>query len=314
MRLSAAPVHGMCCVGIMLGLLLCGVFGEPLAGGVPDLANETRRASEGRPLFAYVQIDKAGSSTMRVLITARAKYLNLTYFDTSEPCQTCQKRQRREVCLKRRLCKEFCRTGGPAAHSNPCKDQPSGAIVRSYYGYCGRLSRPCKYIVVLRDPLAQMQSSYSYFCLACSENKKFCGGIWDTGCPKLSLFAYARKFGNLYTRMFSNNSHLLDGGWYGHGYSQNGFTREVQEHHLHEALRTLKDQQAVITLALEDPKRLQRMARGLDDDPRWTNQFVTSDPHANKHEHESSEKLQELRHLLRFDIRLYNELFKDVLA
>jgi len=73
-----------------------------------------------------------------------------------------------------------------------------GAVVMdSRLGFCSQgHGRACKYLLVLREPVARLVSSYNYFCVSCMEGRACKGGGARRGtCPFLSLLAYAQLVG-----------------------------------------------------------------------------------------------------------------------
>mmetsp|Transcript_24392 Transcript_24392/g.70372 ORF Transcript_24392/g.70372 Transcript_24392/m.70372 type:complete len:328 (+) Transcript_24392:64-1047(+) len=95
-----------------------------------------------------------------------------------------------------------------------CHKQPDGAVIATDFGYCDllRSTRECRYMTVLREPIARMISSYNYFCLRCSEGGKACAKAQGPGavtCPKMSIVQFAKHFGNEYVRMFAGKDRRL---------------------------------------------------------------------------------------------------------
>jgi hypothetical protein len=70
--------------------------------------------------------------------------------------------------------------------------------------------RHCQYITVLRHPIDRLYAAYSRECLACKEGGRQCAsnqavrpGLGLLTCPDMSIEAYARYSGNVYTRALS---------------------------------------------------------------------------------------------------------------
>lgn len=96
-----------------------------------------------------------------------------------------------------------------------CSEVKSGAVVQSDVGYCETLNgtRPCRYLFVLRDPVAAMVAAYSIDCLASKDNKtskiSANNSLEDNypvelsqttdeqpTCPHMSFLDFARSIGN----------------------------------------------------------------------------------------------------------------------
>ena len=71
------------------------------------------------------------------------------------------------------------------------------------YGGCMHVARRCSYFTVLREPVERLISEYNYFCLRCSERRKFCGRLANTSCPRMKFLDWAAAHANQYTWHFS---------------------------------------------------------------------------------------------------------------
>ena len=75
---------------------------------------------------------------------------------------------------------------------------------REYQRKCESFGRRCVFYTILRDPIDRIFSAYSYFCQSCAEHNRQCNDFF--GCPDIDVLSYASKFGNIYTKFFSDES------------------------------------------------------------------------------------------------------------
>ena len=155
---------------------------------IPHDSNGNVNPGGGGPLFVALQLDKSGSNTIYHAFSARAQAQG--WPATSMCCEGELKHD--PVCSVQKL----------ESDGADCRFQPDGAVVLdSKFGFCEEVvnkSRPCKYIVLMRDPLDRLISAYNFFCVACHERGRQCGPGF--GCPHLSLVEYAQKTGPYYMR------------------------------------------------------------------------------------------------------------------
>lgn len=90
-------------------------------------------------------------------------------------------------------------------------------LVSGGFGVChalwhaeGRVDLPCAHFMVLREPLARIVSSYSYFCVACAEGGRKCrqdayadSPFLPRACPNLTLAEYTQLEGAMYAEDIS---------------------------------------------------------------------------------------------------------------
>ena len=60
-----------------------------------------------------------------------------------------------------------------------CSHLPAGYVVQADMPFCellqaARLARPCRYMTLLRDPIARVVSEFDHFCLSCKEGQRGC--------------------------------------------------------------------------------------------------------------------------------------------
>mmetsp|Transcript_43149 Transcript_43149/g.142820 ORF Transcript_43149/g.142820 Transcript_43149/m.142820 type:complete len:392 (+) Transcript_43149:127-1302(+) len=155
------------------------------AESAPAASNAVTATAPEAPIFAYAAFDKVGATTFRTILSARERLHNRSY-----------------------LCDPWF-----ARHRGGCRDVPGEAVVNvgadRGFDFCERQGRPCRYFTLLRHPLERIRSAHAYFCVACSEHHRQCGGHdvhqWGgrLSCPNMSLAAYARTVGSVYTRAFA---------------------------------------------------------------------------------------------------------------
>ena len=152
--------------------------------------NRTRTRARVSPygLVAWISFAKVGSTTLRYHLRARA---------LARGWPTWPKPQ--NICVE-----NFDHRVQPARLR--CQALPDGYILSTpAYGYCELLRhRPCRYLTLLREPIARMMSAYEYYCRSCAEGT--CklpadhatdsihgvagNGSWPRRCPNLSLLEY----------------------------------------------------------------------------------------------------------------------------
>ena len=87
-------------------------------------------------------------------------------------------------------------------HPTPCKDAPSGAVVDGYWGFCGAVHpRPCRYVVVLRDPLVRARVAYEAYCRAHLASSS----PGASAPPPEGYVAFAERLSNHYTHLFAHS-------------------------------------------------------------------------------------------------------------
>ena len=171
-------------------LLFVCCLGNAVATTVPPPLLPTPQLN--RTLYVFVHIDKTGSSSMRN--TLRSLQNHTAANNPRTPHWLCDVR----LALQSTGAAVGINSCGPAAE----------VVIGAAYGSCERLrvARPCRYFVVLREPVARVVSAYNYFCLRCSESAKFCAKNSGTNCPRESFWNWTRYAPNEYTRHFSSTS------------------------------------------------------------------------------------------------------------
>ena len=196
--------------------------------------------------------------------------------------------------------------------SNPCPaHMPEGIM--------------CRHLQQLRDPLTWIQSSFQYFCLDCKDRKKFCGRLVDAKCGRKhrnmgaheTIISWAKKRGNIFTRVLSGDKRLLEGGTWEGGMTADGFTYPIENHNeiIKKIVQTMKVERDCY-VALEDPLRMSKLEDCLGDAPSFYKEKlnITVRSQINKRNESSTlqidpQVLRELRLILAPDIALYNALF-----
>ena len=130
------------------------------------------------PVTVWIAFEKVGSQQLLGAFGQRASYFHkpLRY--------TCG---REAELIESPLCCEHCDVA-PCA----CVHVPPGSVVQdNAYGLCELMpQRPCRYLVVLREPLARMVSSYNYYCASCADGNAFCPRD-SLPCPNMTLLDFA---------------------------------------------------------------------------------------------------------------------------
>eukprot|EP00928_Gymnodinium_smaydae_P002453 TRINITY_DN10873_c0_g1_i1.p1 TRINITY_DN10873_c0_g1~~TRINITY_DN10873_c0_g1_i1.p1 ORF type:complete len:305 (+),score=30.73 TRINITY_DN10873_c0_g1_i1:83-997(+) len=283
----------LCCDALVLSALLACAAGFQLQQVVKSVEPPATQVS----YFAYVQLDKAGSTTIRYVGEQRAKLRGWP-----PPCQ---------VNIHR---------------LKDCGYQPDGALLLARWGFCATISSPCKYIVMLREPVDRLVSAYNYFCRGCQDDRKYCGHQFTpASCPNQTIVEFARKYNNLYTRKFSappsdppstkeRPNLKLAGGDYktNPGLTDAGFIEHVSEDDFKGALSHLR-QESVLVLALEDPERFQKLAAFTGDHIgfRSVNTSVRENSFATEYV-PTQKEMTEIARLNDFDVRLYRALLGKI--
>mmetsp|Transcript_19926 Transcript_19926/g.43467 ORF Transcript_19926/g.43467 Transcript_19926/m.43467 type:complete len:574 (-) Transcript_19926:99-1820(-) len=187
------------------------VLADGAPSGLPQHHGAKKLAVEARDkgINVYVAFGKAGSSTIRRVLSDRAKAKGwLTPAELGCGSKDPWRKSSNETCIY-----APCRVNGRPPR---CSDQPGGSVIQTrLHGYCEHLAaqgsaRPCRYFTVLREPIARVLSEYAYFCRDCEENRKFCehskhftSSLRKRICPDISLVEWAKRHNNEYTRTFS---------------------------------------------------------------------------------------------------------------
>jgi len=276
------------------------VHGEAMATCRDDDDEDSKKHTSSATLksvYIYVQIDKAGSSSMRVVMDKRAILQGRSSYalprNPGHPTPS------------------FCKlVNSSTSLIAPCLYE--NALAQGKLGLCCLFAglRHCRYIVILREPLSRIRSAWSYFCQDCKDRHKYCGLYFNPySCPHLGLLQFASKYDNLYTRKFAKRDHfrndLLDGGDYYHDLSDAGFTRNVSAGDFTLALNNLQSE-SFLVLALEDANLSRRLAYIIGDDLG----FAQIMPRVNTHQHDLGARMMaHLNQSQMYDLRLYQSLF-----
>ena len=116
------------------------------------------------------------------------------------------------------LC-EFHHEGTGFINADLCPE--AEVCIGCNWGSCSHLQRPCRYFLVLREPISRLISEYNYFCLGCSEAGKMCNRNKDlqrrnhyvipySTCPDMPFLDWARARANPYVRQFGTDWPDLD--------------------------------------------------------------------------------------------------------
>ena len=128
--------------------------------GWPALAREGApgTSSQDDDLLVYISIDKAGSSSIRRLLSRRAN----TRLEPVAEYRSSWNGQCPPTVLKYSNLCEVAQLHG--TWPDACWHVNRGAVVMdSRLGFCSQgHGRACKYLVVLREPVARLVSSYNY--------------------------------------------------------------------------------------------------------------------------------------------------------
>jgi len=183
----------------LLALLQFGVFRAASAASVHD-----------GPIFAFVAFDKVGSTSLRQILRTREKLHNHSgVLDDHAAWDT-----DREDGIAHPICDPIVDQfkGGCQDVDNYASVNIGAHDVRGFH-FCERQRRPCRYFTLLRHPIERLRSAHSYFCEGCKEGGRQCVGGRDVQqwggaltCPNMSLAAYARAIGPVYTRTFAHKA------------------------------------------------------------------------------------------------------------
>ena len=127
-------------------------------------------------VIAYVSFGKTGSSSMRQLLQERVRAH--CWEQLPGPASHLGHRRLDQPCAG-----TLCTCNGPCVRESPlkCAEAPAGYVVAANYGYgwcearraqMGRTD--CRYVTVLREPVARLTSDCNYFCLSCAEGGRRC--------------------------------------------------------------------------------------------------------------------------------------------
>jgi len=123
----------------------------------------------------------------------------------------------------------------------------------------------CRRLVQLREPVSHIESHFEYFCKECKDGGKFCGPKVDAKCGRKHRKNHETI--QSWARKFGNlfTRTLLAGGYHG-PFSHNKWTRPDALKHADEVIRSLRDGGDCV-VALEDPNRLSKIEACLGDQP-----------------------------------------------
>lgn len=236
------------------------------------------------PVYIYVPIGKTGSSSVRTFMKERNRAHGWEHVQTNDAYKT--------------------------------NDEPSGFMRQGQWGGCNayKEKRPCIHIVQLREPVGRMVSAYNYWCKDCTEQQKYCGGIFQPAtCPGMSIVEFTHRYGNHYTRKFRGASapnDWLDGGdWFTeHGLTDGGFIRGLTEDDLKIAIKHITSDK-VFALQLEDTNKMNKLAMLLNE--TWDPAYPDENVHTHKYQ-PTKQEIRQMESLLTYDIRLYTALFATV--
>jgi len=149
-----------------------------------------------KPLTIFIHVGKCGSTTVRDLMHRLQD-------------ETAQALRWPEAAPW--LCE--LSVNGPEHHLDKTSCPHAEVALNGDQGACDALGRPCRYLVILREPIERLISEYQYFCKECREGAKFCGAEANTGCPKLSFLDWAKSHANQFTHHFSR-AHVTGAAYY----------------------------------------------------------------------------------------------------
>mmetsp|Transcript_6497 Transcript_6497/g.7936 ORF Transcript_6497/g.7936 Transcript_6497/m.7936 type:complete len:383 (-) Transcript_6497:154-1302(-) len=124
----------------------------------------------------------------------------------------------------------------------------------------------CRRLVQLREPVSHIESHFEYFCKECKDGGKFCGPKVDAKCGRKHRKNHETI--QSWARKFGNlfTRTLLYRGTYQGPFKPNRLTRPDTLKHADEVIRSLRDGGDCV-VALEDPNRLSKIEACLGDQP-----------------------------------------------
>mmetsp|Transcript_59638 Transcript_59638/g.129140 ORF Transcript_59638/g.129140 Transcript_59638/m.129140 type:complete len:318 (+) Transcript_59638:72-1025(+) len=255
------------------------------------------------PIVAWLPFSKVGSTTLRDILMERAVSHNWKVpesdtdgFRGSTPATY------------------LCHAKGIKSDGPPkCSQEPTGSVILTdHYGWCEELkgARECQYMTMLRDPVEQTISAYGYFCRDCQEGL-FCN-VKGSDCPNMTIIEWARRHGNLYTRKFGGelgDLSLFDGYYVNDGWSK----KDLDESAVDLALQRLQAENMMLlwtdSLDKADGEKtgLEKLAEAIDEPEIEKHMGMVKNTHSNHYE-PTKREMALLKHLLRYDIQLYDKL------
>ena len=133
-------------------------------------------------LFVYIALEKSGSNTFTNALESRAHQHGWASHAVSL-------RGHKGPFINTTLCYQEHLPEGC------CVRSPNGTVVHDVrHGLCAYAgARTCRYLVLLREPIARAVSAYNFFCVACSQSNGHCDPPHTPACPNISIAHYVRE-------------------------------------------------------------------------------------------------------------------------
>lgn len=270
-------------------------------------------------VIAWVSFGRVGSTTMREVLRHRGEMKGFRKYNGPDG-----------LCHNKPIDWTV-----PRDQAVLCSDVEDDYVVQTEYGFCHRLhhSRPCRYMTLLRNPIDVIISEYNWFCRDCMEGGRQCvpkaeqvarkqileenpQSTPQLTCPNMLITDYAKHYRNQYTMQFSGKKIFCSRT--GEPQKSTAFrdcSETLSEVDYQAALQTLTSPN-ILVLRLEtlwegipgvSPPGITKLAEFLQD-PELSGR---AEVHKNKHKKSympTDAELAELRRILSFDIRLYEDM------
>lgn len=268
-------------------------------------------------VVAWVSFGRVGSTTMRKVLQHRAELKGFRKYDGPDG-----------LCHIKPI-------NWSSTQEVQCGDVEPGYVVQTEYGFCQRLkgARPCRYMTLLRDPLNTIVSEYNWFCKACKEGGKQCvsrdkqnmrkrflqehpRSTPQLTCPNMLITDYAKHYRNQYTMQFSGKKIFCSQSGESPGSIDFRDCSETLTEDDYQAALGVLTRRDVLVLLLEtlwvgatgvSPAGITKLANFLPDPDLIGRAEVHRNGH-NKSYVPTQGEMDELKRILSFDIRLYEEM------
>lgn len=194
-------------------------FAMPYQHG--DLHSPSSR--EG-PLYAFMGFERAGDTLMHKVLARRQNQFSPACFWPYLQVPGRRHARRLDAFEHGRPICDIHERGSQTCHQKTCDFSAvsvDAMMDASKTRFCednqvgGLAPRPCEYFTLLRDPVDRLYADYASNCRACKEagrcsnNDPVRPGFGPLTCPDMTIEAYARYFGNVYTRAFAAKAQTL---------------------------------------------------------------------------------------------------------